>query len=114
MFDDMQLRNISAHAIASFMRRTSDTLQETDNRRKAAPPAKAETRLWLDLVTWLRVATGARWHYQSELVAREPAGGKPLLAVVLAFSEALGVVGTADEPITEQLIKARLEARRRA
>ena len=92
----------------SFIAALEAVANELDGRDNRAKPlgrnVNVETVLAAEIVTWLRVATGAPGSYQRG--DRIPIGGRPFYEVAAAFLQAAGY-----SLMTAAIIKARLEAR---
>jgi hypothetical protein len=91
-------------------------LDTVDKRRSSGSAIeRPDTALAVKLVTQLRVATGAQWHYQDDPDDNIPRGGKPHYAVVVAFLHAAlpASANGKDEMVTAEVIENRLKVRQR-
>lgn len=101
-------RRLTASTLSAALLAIADVLDHQDHRRKPRHRREGcETTLAAELVTWLRVATGAPWSYQEG--DRIPQGGCPCYEVAACFLQAAGW-----SRMTAPIIKSRLEARHRA
>jgi hypothetical protein len=101
-------RRLTASKLADALLAMSIELDGQDHRKKpSGRHEQPETKLAAELVTWLRVATGAPWNYVSG--GPIPPGGRPCYDVAAAFVQAAGW-----RSMTTMVVKARLEARTRA
>jgi hypothetical protein len=101
-------RRLTPNKLADALLAAAEELDGKDYRtRPRGRREGTDTALATEVVTWLRVATGAPWHHQWD--GRVPAGGRPSYDVAAEFLAAAGWKQT-----TATVIKYRLEAKVRA
>jgi hypothetical protein len=101
-------RRLSADRLAEALLAAAGELDGKDYRTRPRGRREGpETTLATEVVTWLRVATGAPWDYQRG--GGIPTGGRPSYDVAAAFLEAAGWPS-----MTADVIKSRLDAKGRA
>jgi len=97
-------KRLTSPTLGRVLALIADQLDGKDYRTKPLGRREgAETALAAELVTWLRVATGALWNHMPGPI---PMGGRPFYDVVAAFLQAAGWCR-----MTAPIIKSRLEAR---